>query len=249
MRIITELELREIYKNEPFKSYNLRSSEKLTPSAAQFLSENKVKIIIKNCDEPDEEKQKQPVYTPFKEGYIILETGEKINVKPEEYTHLKGNQLVLKNHKRIKFRGKIDSSEAEFIDAIVKVKNEGKTDLANDLATIFEHLKTIMRAEVTETSFDFINFNSMTENQIREYSHYPSKYIGVNHFIPDPSMGGTIALLNKLRTIIRELEISAVEAFYDEKTKSVHRPDIIKSLNRLSSLMYIIMCRQKAGRY
>lgn len=51
MKVITESELREIYKKNPFTSFDLPSGIKLTPAASQFLSERKIKILRDGVEE------------------------------------------------------------------------------------------------------------------------------------------------------------------------------------------------------
>jgi len=67
--------------------------------------------------------------------------------------------------------------------------------------------------------------------------------------VPDPKYGKVVAKLNLLRAQIRELEVSAVDAFYNKESKSVERSDIIMALNRMSSLLFIIMCKYMGGIY
>jgi ethanolamine utilization cobalamin adenosyltransferase len=233
--------------------------EKLTPSALQFLSERRIKIIeVKegqsggSSTSTSNASQKQAVAIPLKEpenGYLLLDSGQVVEEKPEAYTHLKGKMLVPKNHKRIRFRGQLDKLEALFIDTIIEIQNTGLRELVIDLETIFEYTKKIMRAEVLTEELPFIEFRGWSDSEIREYSHYPDKYFGVKHFTPDPKYGKVVAKLNLLRAQIRELEIAAVDAFYQEGTKSVERQDIVMALNRMSSLLYITMCQYMGGFY
>lgn len=239
MKVITEIELRELYKKKPFDSYHLVYPEKLTPSACQFLNEKRIKVIDDKI--PGKERASQ--------GFIILDSKRTVMEKPEEFTHLKGSTLVLKNHKRIKFRGRVDSLEANFINTIVECRAKGHIDLADDLNKIFEYIKGIIRAEVLGEPLSFIDFNGWSAKDIREYSHYPEKHFGVKHFVPDPKYGKIMALVNILRTEVRELEVYAVDAFYNEKETTIDRLDIILALNRLSSLIYIIMCQILGGKY
>jgi ethanolamine utilization cobalamin adenosyltransferase len=57
-----------------------------------------------------------------------------------------------------------------------------------------------------------------------------------------------MAQLNILRTQVRELELMAMDAFYVGEGK-VEREDIIQALNRLSSLIYVLMVQLAAGKY
>lgn len=265
MKVITELELRERYRKKTFDSFILEHSEKLTPSASQFLSEKRIKVIQQNETSKEEkvklssEKQNikevgknilglKDIKAPEK-GYLLLDTGQICEEKPEAYTHLKGKLLVRKNHKKIVFRGKLDNLQANLNNAIIEIKNTGYREIICELNIIFEYTKKIMRADVLGEELQFIDFKGWSEADIREYSHHPDKYFGVKHSTPEPRLGKIVALLNLLRTEIRELEIAAVDAFYEEGDEKAARLDIIIALNRMSSLIYIIMCRYIGGFY
>lgn len=45
MKVVTEAELRDIYKKSPFTSFDLPQGMKLTPAASQFLSERKIQVL------------------------------------------------------------------------------------------------------------------------------------------------------------------------------------------------------------
>jgi ethanolamine utilization cobalamin adenosyltransferase len=53
--------------------------------------------------------------------------------------------------------------------------------------------------------------------------------------------------LNKLRTLIREVEITAVDAFVSEL--EIQKIDLLRALNRLSSAIYIMMLKEEKGEY
>ena len=65
--------------------------------------------------------------------------------------------------------------------------------------------------------------------------------------LPDYSMGKHYAMLNQLRTQIRETEVAANQAFRDGRKCT--RPDIVEELNRLSSALHIMMCMYLGGVY
>lgn len=255
MKVITEIDLRDKYKEEPFDTFKVLYSERLTPSAFQFLTERKIKIIeikegqdVKSSNSSCTSKSQVsiPLIEPQK-GYLLSDSGQVVEQKPEAYTHLKGRILVPKNHKRIKFRGQLDKLQAVFVDTIIELQSIGLPDLINDLEIIFEYTKKIMRAEVLEEELAFIEFRGWGEGDIREYSHHPDKYFGVKHFSPDPKYGKVISKLNLLRAQTREVELAAIDAFYKEE--SVDRGDIVIALNRMSSLLYLTMCQCISGFY
>lgn len=255
MKVITEMDLRDLYKKEPFDKFTLTCPERLTPAAYQFLNDRKIKIIEQRQDQGKKvhssiEKKCNLENQPEPEnGYLLMDSCSIVENKPEAYTHLKGKKLVPKNNERIILRGRIDALQANFINTILEVQNFGYKQLTEDLIIIFEYMKKIMRAEVLEEPLEFINFKGWSGDEIREYSHHPDKYFGVKHFTPDPKYGKAISLLNIIRTQIRELEVVAVDAFYDKDKKAMERQDIILAINRLSSLVYIIMCQYLGGLY
>jgi ethanolamine utilization cobalamin adenosyltransferase len=71
----------------------------------------------------------------------------------------------------------------------------------------------------------------------------------VKHFVTDPAQGPIMAWLNLLRTQVRELEIAGIEAFITDVSECPDRRDIVMALNRLSSLVYIMMCGYLGGSY
>jgi len=57
-----------------------------------------------------------------------------------------------------------------------------------------------------------------------------------------------MAQLNLLRTEVRALELVAMDAFYGQP-EGQDRSDIMESLNRLSSLVYVFMLQLASGKY
>ncbi|MGI6686274.1 MAG: cobalamin adenosyltransferase [Bacillota bacterium] len=239
MRAITETELRDAYKKAEFISYTLPEGCRLTPAAAQFLSERRIPVHKAGAS--------SAVSTPKpgkQEAYSVSE----MKGKPEHMTHLNGRNLVLKNHPRIKFRGKIDTFEALLINAILEIEGVGYQELGRDLREVLNYVRQILRAEVKEEPLAAISFHGWPESEIRDRSHHPQKYFGVNHLLPNPEQGVLMAKLNYLRTQARELELAAMDAFPATPEK-MEREDIIQALNRLSSLIYIMMVQLVSGHY
>ena len=150
--------------------------------------------------------------------YKLL-TGGFLEEKPEHMTHLNGDLLVPKNHPRILFRGKMDTLEAELI--------------------LCQLADPVLAAPVGEIL-------TLVRQLIRwEHSHLPQKYYGQPHFMPEATDGPVIARLNRARCAAREAELAAVTAFQDREGHPT-RPDILKALNRMSSMLYILMIQWKS---
>lgn len=224
----------------------------LTPAARDFLRERRItlKYISQNQPVPsDKVMSRTPI--PVRDGkvyYVNTEDGSELSRKPEELTHLRGNLLVSKIHPRIEFRGRIDSLIAYFMEVELIAEELGEAEILKDLETLLEYVKKILGAEVKDEPLEDIRLLGMDSKDIRYNSHNVKKTIGIDHPIPHYTMGRMCVALNRLRAEIREVELSAAHAFYDEEVICT-RKDIIEGLNRLSSCVYILFCRKFGGYY
>ena len=153
-----------------------------------------------------------------------------------------------KTHPRIAFRGQLDSLQAEIICLQAEACDRKQEKLVTDLGDILYGVRCILGAEVKEEPLEPMKILGMTDKELRENSHNVKKYLGIDHPIPDYTMGRMAAELNRLRAKVREAELSAARAFMTAEGV-VERPDIIRNLNRLSSGVYIVFCRWLAGYY
>ena len=84
----------------------------------------------------------------------------------------------------------------------------------------------------------------MTQQQIRKASHFPQEVYGQPHFMPEFADSEQILWLNRLRCSVRNAELAAARAFTDGEGKCL-RSDILQVLNRMSSMVYILMIQRK----
>lgn len=205
--------------------YYLGKGDQLTSTARDFLRRERIEILPGSQARP--------------ERYRLL-SGGYAEEKPEQMTHLNGEVLVLKTHPRIRFRGKMDTLEAELILCqLVPGAPEGA------LGEILDLSRKILRCDVLEEPLRQDTLCGLTQAEQRERSHMPQDYYGQPHFMPQASDGSVIAGLNRARCFAREAELAAVEAFSDREGNLL-REDIPKALNRMSSMLYLLMIQEKA---
>ena len=65
--------------------------------------------------------------------------------------------------------------------------------------------------------------------------------------MPSAGDGAAVLALNRCRCAARAAELAAVEAFLDRDGKAA-RVDILRALNRMSSMLYVLMCMEKSGK-
>ena len=56
MKFITEEDLRDLYKKQPFMDYDLKPGERLTPGARQFLLDRGINLYDESFSVPGEKK-------------------------------------------------------------------------------------------------------------------------------------------------------------------------------------------------
>lgn len=205
--------------------YYLGKGDQLTSTARDFLRRERIEILPGSQARP--------------ERYRLL-SGGYAEEKPEHMTHLNGEVLVLKTHPRIRFRGKMDTLEAELILCqLVPGAPEGA------LGEILDLSRKILRCDVLEEPLRQDTLCGLTQAEQRGRSHMPQDYYGQPNFMPQASDGSVIAGLNRARCFAREAELAAVEAFSDRDGNLI-REDIPKALNRMSSMLYLLMIQEKA---
>lgn len=245
MSVLTEEDIRKKlahYKPGQDKTFLISKKDILTPSAKSFLLEKN--MVIGYLDEKNDSTEE----TSPKEQVFDTLFGGKLADKPEHMTHLRGNTLVFKDHPRIILRGKIDSLEAELLCVQILCQKLHYKDIIQDLQEALGFIRLLMRCEVSGERMDQFQLQGLSPDDLRDQSHHPSKYFGMHHVLPHYSMGEIVVALNKLRTLARETELTAYEAFKNQYGQ-VDRDDLIKAFNRLSSLFWIMMFKFMSGHY
>ncbi len=215
-----------IRNREKKRVFYLGNGDTLTSEARDFLQAQRIEIL--------------PATQAKKERWQILGGGF-TEQKPEHMTHLNGEFLVRKTHPRIAFRGWVDTLEAELL-----LGGKQCPHLQRELEEILALARQILRCDVLEEPLKLTGLCGLTEDQMRQRSHFPQQYYGIAHFMPDFSDKETVLTLNRIRTISRQTELSAQHAFIDREGIPT-REDLLQALNRISSMLYILMLREKAA--
>lgn len=239
MSLLSEEDVRRMSGNGSRGPVVVRRDQVLTPGARDYLQRHRVEVVY-----PQGKAQEGGAPTPKYQtlfGAALLE-------KPEHMTHLRGNVLVFKDHPRIAFRGCIDTLEAEILLAQQAAVGEGLHGLAEELEEVLAFVRRFIRFDVLDEPVGEVRLCGYGPEELREHSHYPEQYYGQSHFLPHYTDGPALLALNKVRTSVRRTELAAYGAFRGEEG-SVTRPDLLLGLNRLSSLLWILMIKRKAGRY
>ncbi len=227
--LYTEESVRANIRNREGKRvFFLGKGDTLTPGARDFLSRERIEV--RSAEEARIE------------AYRLLNGGF-MKEKPEHMTHLHGDVLVRKDHPRIAFRGAIDSLEAEIALCQLTVEEP----IRRQLGEILELARLLIRCDVLNEPVPEQRLCGLTQQEIRSRSHRPQDYYGQPHFMPEYTDGEAVLRVNRCRVIARQAELAAVAAFLDAQGNPV-RVDILQALNRVSSMLYILMIQLKKGK-
>ena len=223
--LYTEQNVRDNIRNREGKRvFFLGKTDQLTSGARDFLNRERIEIR-------SGETAKIEVFH--------LPDGSTLTDKPEHMTHLHGDVLVRKTHPRIAFRGAVDSLEGELMLCQLNVP-----EFQKELGEILALARRLIRCDVMNEPLPEETLCGLTAEQIRQQSHRPQDFFGQPHFMPEYTDGAEVLYLNRCRCAARNTELAACHAFVDTDGVPT-RPDILRALNRMSSLLYILMIRCK----
>ena len=205
--------------------FYLVQGDQLTSSARDYLTAQRIEILPAAQARPQRYR---------------LQGGGWMEEKPEHMTHLNGDTLVPKTHTRIVFRGAMDTLEAELLLSQLEVSDPIRKDLGEVLALA----RDLVRWEVLGEPVEERKLCGLTQQEQRLHSHRPQDFYGQPHFMPQYTDGMAILQLNRARCAARAAELAAARAFVDEEG-NVTRPDLLRALNRMSSMIWILMIRLK----
>ena len=224
--LLTEKEVRDNLRNRAGKRvFYLGKGDQLSSTARDFLCRERIEILPAEQAKPDR-------YRLLNGGYL--------EEKPEHMTHLNREFLVPKTHPRIVFRGKMDTLEGELILCQLAAKH-----LEKPLGEILAAARLLISCDVLQQAVPEEKLCGLSPEEIRTRSHFPQDYYGQPHFMPDVEDGMVMARLNRTRCAAREAELAAVEAFSDREGNPT-RVDILRALNRMSSMLYLLMIQEKS---
>ena len=205
--------------------FYLGKEDILTSEARDYLTEQRIEILPAEQAKP--------------ERYRLLGGGY-VTEKPEHMTHLRGDVLVPKTHPRIRFRGAVDILEAHLLLCQQQVP-----EMQSPLQEILELARRLIRCDVLDEPVGEFTLCGLSQQEQRRRSHFPQEYYGIPHFMPSCQDKREVLELNRVRCIARQTELAAMDAFRDREGQPT-RPDILQALNRMSSMLYILMLQEKA---
>ncbi|GAB6158178.1 hypothetical protein JCM39194_13780 [Desulfotomaculum varum] len=221
MKFITEMELRELYKREPFTSFVLEPGTRITPGARQFLVDKRVTLV---------QAQQQTAANKVKAG----------REKPAEASNYWCND---------KLRRKMDYVESLLLLVGLEIWRSGDAGLAEEVMALLKYFRSVRSAEKEQNAPDTIQFWGWSEDEIKQRADDMEKHVDINESHYRLPNGKEIILLNHVRAALREVEPALLEVYWDDEKQKCVRQDLIDKVNLIINILCMIMWKRMGGKH
>ncbi|AOY74599.1 hypothetical protein [Clostridium formicaceticum] len=223
MKFITEEDLRDLFRKEPFTTYAIKAGERLTPGGRQFLLDRGINMVE---DDPSMKKGTEDIKEPSKE----IET---------------------KDHwKKKMFYWKMKSMEALFLMTAEELLSRDilLAQSVIHLGKQFSNIKNGLQTNAIETFGCKECIGIKSDNFFDDLDDC----FEITEFHIQLEKGRAIILLHRLRCALRELEAFLLEAFENNDSENEFYKEMIgkvhQSINALSQMICSIFGGKRCQR-
>lgn len=248
--VVTEAELRDQLRRPGLgDTVIVPEGARMSPSARDFVNQWKLVVLerageVRTAGHRGWDRPSSFPVTPT-DGPCCTACGGQVVDKPSSLTQLNAHHYAPKTHPRIVLRGQIDSLHALMLLVQGMARDAGAEETRSGLGTLAAYCRELMSAEYNERRCAPLELAGVVEADVHHATHDPLGTLGIDHLVINDTEPMLQHWLNVARTQARELEITAMQTFL-----SPHHPygaSICHGLNRLSSAIYYVALRLKAG--
>jgi ethanolamine utilization cobalamin adenosyltransferase len=208
MKFITEAHLRDLYKKEPFTTYQLESEIKLTPGARQFLTDRGIKVSDKDSIENSK-------------------NAEQISQSPK--SKRAGNARILYS--------KMKTIEALFLATGEELLSRDVC-LAQSIVDLYKQLACIKKSVKNKGEVEPLCCNRCTGITEDNFSDNLDDCFEITDFHMGLEKGREVLMLHRLRCALQEMEPAVLElSSYEEVKFDQTVANINQIINTLSQLI------------
>ncbi len=230
MKFITEDELRDIYRKEPFTTYEMEPGTRLTPGARQFLADRGINML-------DDE--------PFINNYVVTVSEDYQSPPAPAGQEAKAEASFEDPEEKAVFL-ELKTIESEFLLEAQKLLSKDVI-LAQTLAkagkkagSIFENY----RLHEEECPFLHECHGMNKGNFCKELGDC----FEITEFHMQLPTAEEVLSLNRLRSRLRQVEPLIEKAYEGKQSKKDKRDHMMKSLNKLVNCMSQAICAAVGGK-
>ena len=221
MRYITEMDLRDLYHEEPFATYYLAAGNRLTPGARQFLTDRRIPCETAREDEQEKKPDTAPV--------------------DEETESVPSWQLLKLWHT-------LEHAESLILLTAEWFSRHGEHLAAEDFTALARTLqRTRLACEKGELP-PALTFWNCTESELHEKADNTVLPLGLEKLPEDEALRAKLLMLNHLRTYLQMLEPLVMETqSWHRDTGPERYEGLIHILHSLNDVLCIMMGNYMRG--
>ncbi|NEU04435.1 cobalamin adenosyltransferase [Clostridium senegalense] len=234
MKFITEEYLRDLYRKEPFNTYNLQQGQRLTPGAAQYLSDKRIEINDKalkvkkkvSQNKQTEDKQTESKQTESKQTEIVKQ--------------VRNSDLNLKK----KLCYKLKSIEAIFLVTGSEILRED-IFLAQNIIILGRKISNIRNVVNGKGTLETISCKACSGMNSSNFITELDDCFEITEFHMQLKKSNVILKMHTLRCALQELQFEIVEIYNnDDDLKN----KIIENFNSIINSLSQLICSAVGGK-
>lgn len=218
MKFITEEYLRDLYKKEPFNTYELNQGERLTPGASQYLSDRGIKMLNE---------------VSFN------------NKKTPEVKQLKTLPVRNNNNNKKKLCYKLRSIEAVFLVTSSDILKEDII-LAQNIIALGKKVTNIRKFIEEKSELEILSCQECTGINSANFYDDIDDCFELTEFYMQLEKNIEILKLHTLRCVLHELKPYVFEAYEDNDNNL--GDDVIKNINSIINSISQMICSNIGGK-
>jgi ethanolamine utilization cobalamin adenosyltransferase len=229
MKFITEDDLRDIYKKQPFTTYELESGTRLTPGARQFLADRGINMFD---DEPCVKK------------FTVTTSSDEI--KP------KTNHPTVQPEIKVDWRSKKLKCKMKSMEALFLITGEELLSrdviLAQSIISLGKQFASIRNSADNKGLSECISCKECTGIKSGDFCKDIDDCFEITEFHMQLEKGKEILNLHRLRCALREVEPVVLEVYEGSENGNLLCEEIIGKVNMIINNLSYMICLAVGGK-
>jgi hypothetical protein len=228
IKFITEEYLRDLYRKEPFNTYKLQQGQRVTPGAAQYLSDKRIKMI--NDDSMAKEKKQ------------VKAEKQVETIKQEENSNL---NLNLNLNLKKKLCCKLKSIEATFLVTSSEILREDIL-LAQNIISLGRKISNIRNVVEGKCALETIYCKECTGMNSLNFATELEDCFEITEFHMQLDKSNAILKTHLLRCALRELHFEIIDTHKNDADDLKNR--ITNNINSIINSLSQLICSAVGGK-
>ncbi|QAT42369.1 ethanolamine utilization protein [Aminipila luticellarii] len=231
MKFITEEDLRDLYRSEPFTTYEMEPGTRLTPGARQFLADRGINMF-------DDQ--------PFVKKYVVTTSEDATNVKAEGKNPEAGQKKQI-SWKEKKLYCKMKSMEALFLSTGQELLSKD-VFLAQSVINLGKQFAGIRAFAEGKGLGEVVCCQECSGMNGENFCEDMEDCFDITEFHMQLEKGKEILSLHKLRCALREVEPAIMEAYEDQPNEMKRSEEMIGKVNKIVNALSQMICSAVGGK-